>query len=316
MIGKDITGQVFGTMTVIKKLKEKKGTSFLWEVICSCGNTKNYTANELKHLKSCGCQHYNKKPKDISNKKFGRLTALVNTGYKGNNGDYIWKCLCDCGGTVEVSIGNLNCGKTKSCGCLVKDAAKQKDNYHGMTESLTYKSWLKMLERCRQPNCIEYENYGAKGIDCCDEWLDYRKFYSDLGERPSKDYSLDRIDGTKGYFKGNCRWATKYAQNRNKNSYTGTSKYKGVQYEESSDKWIATFSLGKYKSKKIGRYSVEEHAAVAYNYVTKAVFGEESSLIVLNETTCDDSVVNTNCKFFRHWLPLIIEERKAKYEDD
>jgi hypothetical protein len=41
-------------------------------------------------------------------------------------------------------------------------------------------------------------------------------FMDHIGYAPSVEHSLDRIDGTKGYFPGNVRWATRQEQNRNK----------------------------------------------------------------------------------------------------
>ena len=45
------------------------------------------------------------------------------------------------------------------------------------------------------------------GIALSESWRDYDRFISDMGLRP-KGHVIDRIDGTKGYFKWNCRWAT------------------------------------------------------------------------------------------------------------
>lgn len=65
-----------------------------------------------------------------------------------------------------------------------------------------------MIQRCTNPNAYKYPSYGAKGITVCDEWrASFSQFLADMGERP-QGTSLDRIDGTKGYFAGNCRWAT------------------------------------------------------------------------------------------------------------
>jgi hypothetical protein len=72
-----------------------------------------------------------------------------------------------------------------------------------------YWIWHAMIQRCRNPKNKRYSSYGGRGIFVCDAWLDsFSAFFSDVGPRPSKEYSLDRIANDEGYFPGNVRWAT------------------------------------------------------------------------------------------------------------
>jgi hypothetical protein len=59
--------------------------------------------------------------KDISGKKFGRLTAKK---YYRKSGRTYWNCICECGNTKRVGLTNLISGKTKSCGCLHRDSMR------------------------------------------------------------------------------------------------------------------------------------------------------------------------------------------------
>ena len=73
-----------------------------------------------------------------------------------------------------------------------------------------------MIRRCHVETDPSYKWYGARGIKVCDRWRnDYQAFKADMGPRPSRKYSIDRIDGTKGYEPGNCRWATAMEQSAN-----------------------------------------------------------------------------------------------------
>lgn len=86
---------------------------------------------------------------------------------------------------------------------------------HGMIGTPTYRSWASMVTRCRNPNSTQYAYYGGRGITVCERWLDFRSFLEDMGERPAGT-SIDRIDNSRNYEPGNCKWATRAEQNRNR----------------------------------------------------------------------------------------------------
>lgn len=92
---------------------------------------------------------------------------------------------------------------------------------HGHTwtggRSPTYSSWLAMRDRCSNPARKEYANYGGRGIAVCERWLGpegFENFLADMGPRPD-GMTLDRCDGALGYWKENCRWATRSQQQQN-----------------------------------------------------------------------------------------------------
>lgn len=87
---------------------------------------------------------------------------------------------------------------------------------HGLTKSVEYRTWRSMKERCYNPNNKKYKDYGGRGIKVCDRWLNnFENFHADMGPRPSKEYSLDRIDNNGDYMPTNCKWATIIEQRRN-----------------------------------------------------------------------------------------------------
>lgn len=79
----------------------------------------------------------------------------------------------------------------------------------------TYLAWESMIRRCEMPSQESYPLYGGRGIKVCTRWHDFAAFLADVGEKPA-GMSLDRIDGSRGYEPGNCRWATMKQQQRNR----------------------------------------------------------------------------------------------------
>jgi hypothetical protein len=86
---------------------------------------------------------------------------------------------------------------------------------HGMSGTGTYESWAQALQRCCNPNDNDYPKYGGRGITVCERWREFASFLADMGER-SEGMTLEREDVNGNYEPGNCRWATKAEQTRNK----------------------------------------------------------------------------------------------------
>jgi len=84
-----------------------------------------------------------------------------------------------------------------------------------MTGTPTHRSWLSMLARCSNPRAPDYPRYGGRGITVCERWKKFVNFYEDMGTRPD-ERQLDRSDNNGNYEPGNCRWATREEQGRNK----------------------------------------------------------------------------------------------------
>ena len=161
---------------------------------------------------------------DLKGQKFGRLTVLCRTPIEPGRKKVRWVCECDCGNLCTIIGNSLVRGLTRSCGCYGHERhiehGKALNLQHGYNRksarSLEHVSWSAMIQRCENPHSHDYPRYGGRGITVCRAWrYSFPAFLADMGPRPSRLYTLDRIDPNGNYEPGNCRWATKSEQSQN-----------------------------------------------------------------------------------------------------
>lgn len=126
------------------------------------------------------------KPLDITNKRFGKLTAIKKVSSR--KGKTYWLCQCDCGEYKEIQTCHLTCGVTKSCGkcngienplfrkeekeCLlckekfISDNIKRLYCYNCSPKGLTSAETLRFKKRKLKEKLVTYkaENVNFAGI--------------------------------------------------------------------------------------------------------------------------------------------------------
>lgn len=145
--------------------------------------------------------------------RYGRIVVVQRNGRE-------CVCACDCGVTFSADRGNVARGRTRSCGCLRRDMTVERSRRatkhgHAARVSPEYRTWTGMVQRCTNPRAANFAKYGGRGIGVCERWRTFALFYTDMGPRPT-GLTLDRVDGTRGYEPGNCRWATAKEQRANR----------------------------------------------------------------------------------------------------
>jgi len=197
---------------------------------------------------------------DITGLKFGKLTAIKNSGRRTKCRHVIWEFSCDCGNTSEHSKSRVVCGTVISCGCAIKDALVERNTKHGMRWTKEYSAWRSAKERTKTSSGKNKEYYADRGISMSNEFAEsFETFYEHIGAIPaSGKHSLGRIDNSKGYERGNVRWETDAQQARNRGFFRhNTSGVTGVCWRVTkTQKMPATYAVafwrdldGKHKTK-------------------------------------------------------------------
>lgn len=153
---------------------------------------------------------------DLTGKRFGRLVVIERAGYERNA--VTWRCICDCGNEITTTSYRLNSKQTTSCGCYQREQIAKMRTKHGERYNKLYAIRISMIERCNNPSCKDYPNYGGRGISVCDEWQGDVKSFCEWARNNGyhEGLSIDRIDPDGNYEPANCRWTSQKAQCNNK----------------------------------------------------------------------------------------------------
>ena len=130
---RDLTGQRFGRLTVLRQVPVPEGLTQnnYWLCRCDCGTERVVLASNLirGHTKSCGCL----KQRDLTGQRISRLTVLERSDQYATRGKRtvrLWKCQCDCGNitykATDTLTGSRNCSCAECAGR--RNAAKAREN--------------------------------------------------------------------------------------------------------------------------------------------------------------------------------------------
>ena len=155
---------------------------------------------------------------DLTGIRFSRLLVIGKHTELSRDKHTQWVCLCDCGTKKIIARNCLVSKGTQSCGCLFNDNKSLYGKTHGYKGTVFYDRWQSMLRRCYSPKHISYPRYGGKGITVCERWRKFENFLADMNIGFAPELQLDRIDNSKGYEPGNCRWVSCADNCRNRSS--------------------------------------------------------------------------------------------------
>ena len=205
---KDITGQKFGMLTALELVGiEQPKSRAIWKFMCDCGKIVVIKSDSPIHgkTKSCGCIP-RKNRKDLTGKKFGRLTAIVPVGK--NRRAWIWLAKCECGGEAKATVRDLTSGHTMSCGCLRVEAIVKKF-YKGPTKAIISALYGRYRASALERNlffCISKDFFSSlifKNCFYCNS-IPNNKVNSKNNKETLFYSGIDRKNNNLGYEEGNC----------------------------------------------------------------------------------------------------------------
>ena len=193
----ELSGMKFGRLSVTPYWERAGKAKFLWLCICDCGAEKLIRGDKLRkgHTRSCGCLHRDLLIERNKSREIPPSSRAARARPRKQR---------------KTDKSEDRRGRnSRTHGCAGKDHR---------TWTAEYRAWVSMKTRCsnRYVDRADYKNYYGRGIRICERWLEsFENFLADVGRRPSRAHSLDRINNDGNYEPGNVRWATWREQRMN-----------------------------------------------------------------------------------------------------
>ena len=190
-----------------------------------------------------------------SGQTYNNWTVIKEVNPHGYQRKFLCRCVC---GTEKIVFFNNMKRPNASCGCYQRKLISGMFKIHGKSGDRYYENWCKLKERCYNTHSKDYQNYGGRGIYICRRWRkSFESFYKDMGEKPSKNHTLERINNNGPYAPWNCRWATRKQQSRNKRNNVLIS-FKGESMCASDWAERLGMNISTLKSRLFKNWSIEK----------------------------------------------------------
>jgi hypothetical protein len=154
--------------------------------------------------------------KDLIGKRFNKIVILKCEGLKqvGKSRRTLWACKCDCGKEFKSTIYDFIRGHKKSCGCYLYATGANSPQWRGFGD-ISKNDWTGLKRGAKDRNLIfnisiEYawELFKQQNNKC--SLSDILLEFSTVSKEHEQTASLDRIDSSQGYIRGNVQWVHKH----------------------------------------------------------------------------------------------------------
>jgi len=133
--------------------------------------------------------------------------TILGTGKSGS----FWLCRCECGKEQEMLHNSIRYGQSTQChGCARGTSKFFFLAQYGSECFAERKAYRNARERCILPHHSSFQDYGERGIEF--RFKSIFELLDDIGVKPSKKHSLDRINNDGHYEIGNVKWSTRQEQ--------------------------------------------------------------------------------------------------------